>query len=86
MKKQDALDVLDGNIYLLGDVAFSDALGCDINFEYNGYVADPQALLDCLGIDYNDYEDETELSKAVESAVDDWDISERLDGMEYQQY
>ena len=82
MKKQDALDALDGMTYLLGDVAFSDALGRDVNFEYTGYVDEPQALLDCLGIDYNDYESESELLNAVESAVDDWDISERLVGME----
>lgn len=82
MKKKDALDALKGMNYSLGDVAFSDTLGRDVYFEYTGYVDEPQALLDCLGIDYNEYESESDLLNAVESAVDDWDISERLDGME----
>lgn len=73
MKKQDALNALYRTFYSLRGVAF----------DYDCYVSDPQALLDCLGIDYNDYESEKDLLKDVGYAVCAWDISKRLYGIHY---
>lgn len=83
MTKDDMLEMLDGWIFTLEDVAFSDALNRDINFEYNAAVSDSQTLLDTLGIDINDYDYFDALCDDVSNAIDDWDISERLDGLEY---
>lgn len=83
MTKDDMLEMLQGWGFTLEDVAFSDALDREINFCYNAAVADSQTLLDTLGINIDDYDDFDTLLTAVSYAIDDWDISERLDGLEY---
>lgn len=81
MTKDDLLEMLDGWTFTIEDGAYSYILGCDIS--YQGIVTDPRELLDSLEINIDDYDDFDTLLHDVSNAIDNWNTSNRLYGLEY---